>query len=63
MERNTEQKIEEYLNLDFYENQTQNNKSPFSMIMDISDIKPGEIEIEDEVNQRYLWFKHYKKYK
>ncbi|TFG06702.1 MAG: hypothetical protein EU539_06900 [Promethearchaeota archaeon] len=60
MERNIQDKIESYMNVDFYENQSKSTKSPFSLILDISDIKPGEIEIEDEITRRSFWFKYYK---
>jgi hypothetical protein len=48
------------MSIDFYENMYPKMKSPTSLIMDISDLRPGEIELEDELNQRYLLLKYYK---
>ena len=61
MERKSEETIEGYMSVDFHENQTSKEKSPFSLIMDISEIKPGELELEDEIKMGYLWEKYVKK--
>ena len=63
LEKKAEETIEEYLSADFYENETFKEKSPYSLIMDISDIKPGELEIEDEIKLGYLWKRYRKKSK
>jgi len=61
MESETEETIEGYLSVDFYKNQTSKEKSPFSLIMDISEIRPGELELEDEIRMSYLWKKYVNK--
>lgn len=61
MERKSEETIEGYMSVDFYENQTSKEKSPFSLIMDISEIRPGELELEDEIKRGYLWEKYVNK--
>ncbi len=67
LEKKIEHVIEKYMNVDFYEDQEseneRENESPYSLIMDLSDIKPGEIEIEDEIKLGYLWIKHQKRIK
>ena len=55
--------IEDYLIVDFYETYETKERSPFSLIMDLSDVKPGELEIEDEIKMGYLWKKYSKKSK
>ena len=53
--------IEDYLTVDFYEIYETKERSPFSLIIDPSDFKPGELEIEDEIKMGYLWKKYTKK--
>jgi len=53
--------IDDYLTLDFYEIYETKERSPISLIMDLSDFKPGELEIEDEIKMGYLWEKYRKK--
>lgn len=63
MERKIIKKIEPYMSVDFYEEEDENEdyeETPFSMIMDLSSMRPGELEIEDEIKRGYLW-KKYKK--
>ena len=55
--------IEDYLTVDFYEIYETKERSPISLIMDLSDVKPAEIEIEDEIKMGYLWQKYSKKSK
>ncbi|MHA1147205.1 MAG: hypothetical protein ACTSR8_03075 [Promethearchaeota archaeon] len=38
----------------------ENENHPIAMIMDLSDIRPGELELEEEIKMGYLW-KKYKK--
>ena len=61
LERHSNQIVENYYKLDFYREQYQKHKSPFSLIMDLSDFKPAEIEIEDDIKEYSLWnkFSHY----
>ena len=61
MESETEETIEGYLSVDFYKNQTSKEKLTFSLIMDISEIRPGELELEDEIRMSYLWKKYVNK--
>ncbi len=53
--------------IDFYEEddeiEEESKENFISMIMDVSDIIPGEIEIEDEIKMGYLWRKHSKNVK
>ncbi|HEY0090769.1 MAG TPA: hypothetical protein VGB37_18100 [Candidatus Lokiarchaeia archaeon] len=57
MEKKNYEITEEYYTLDFYEKINRKEKSPYSLIMDISDVIPGEIEIEDEIKEYTLWRK------
>ncbi|MBD3338353.1 MAG: hypothetical protein GF353_04560 [Candidatus Lokiarchaeota archaeon] len=59
MEKNVNNIIESYMNVDFYINKNKNKPMEISMILDVSDMKPGEIEIEDEIKTAYLWKKYY----
>ena len=61
MESETEETIEGYLSVDFYKNQTSKEKLTFSLVMDISEIRPGELELEDEIRMSYLWKKYVNK--
>ena len=63
LERKVEETIKDYMTVDFYQTESINEESPFSLIMDISDFKPGEIEIEDEIKMGYLWQRYSKKSK
>ena len=55
LEKKIEETLEDYITVDFYETELIHEKLPFSLIMDISDVKPGELEIEDEIKMGYLW--------
>ena len=52
------------LSADFYEEEKeQPEDKPFhefsyANIFDLSDIKPGEVEIEDEIHLGYLWARY-----
>ncbi|MFX1392160.1 MAG: hypothetical protein ACFFAH_01170 [Promethearchaeota archaeon] len=61
MERKEEETLEEYINVDFYENQVSHEKSPYSLIMDLSELEPDELEIEDEIKLGSLWERYSKK--
>lgn len=63
LEKKIEETFDEYLTVDFYDTESIEEKSPFSLIMDVSDFKPGEIEIEDEIKMGYLWKRYSKKSK
>jgi hypothetical protein len=63
LEKKIEETIEDYMSVDFDETESIEERSPFSLIMDLSDVKPGEIEIEDEIKMGYLWKKYSKKSK
>ena len=63
LERKIEETFDEYLTVDFYDEESIEEKSPFSLIMDVSDFKSGEIEIEDEIKMGYLWKRYSKKSK
>lgn len=49
---------------DFYEEKKEKNEDkPFNEfsyanIFDMSDVRPGEIEIEDEIKMGYLWSRY-----
>ncbi|MBA7683957.1 hypothetical protein ES703_92345 [subsurface metagenome] len=49
------------LSADFYEEEEKKaedkpfHEFSYSSIFDMSDIRPGEIEIEDEIKMGYLW--------
>jgi hypothetical protein len=55
------------LSADYYEEEKKKTKDkPFhefsySNIFDMSNIRPGEIEIEDEIKMGYLWSRYGKK--
>ena len=55
------------LSADFYEEEKEKaedepyHEFSFANIFDISNIRPGEIEIEDEIKMGYLWAR-YKRY-
>lgn len=57
MEKRYYEIMEEFYKLDFYEKTKGKEKTPYSIIMDISDVIPGEIEIEDEIKKYTLWQK------
>ncbi|MHA1291634.1 MAG: hypothetical protein ACTSQJ_03075 [Promethearchaeota archaeon] len=59
MERKIIEKIETYMSIDIYDNGYA-EETPFTMILDISNVKPGEIELEDERKMSYLWRKYSK---
>ena len=61
VEKKIEETLEDFLIVDFYDTESVEEKSPFSLIMDVSDFKPGEIEIEDEIKMGYLWKRYSKK--
>ena len=63
MEKKTDQTNNENLTVDFYETESIHKKPPFSLIMDISDDNPDELEIEDDIKMGYLWGKYRKKKK
>ena len=52
------------LSADFYEKEKEEsedkpfNEFSYSNIFDMSDIRPGEIEIEEEIRMGYLWKKY-----
>ncbi|MGQ4873151.1 MAG: hypothetical protein ACP6IY_03670 [Promethearchaeia archaeon] len=54
----TEEFSDEEIESDFNED----NISGYSLLMDLSEITPGEIEIEDEIRLGYLWRKYDKKF-
>ncbi|MHA1273747.1 MAG: hypothetical protein ACTSQS_09960 [Promethearchaeota archaeon] len=53
-----EEFLDEKMESDFIED----NASGYSLLMDLSEITPGEIEIEDEIRLGYLWKKYDKKF-
>ena len=61
LEKKVEETIEDYITVDFYETDETKERSPISLIMDLSDVKPGELEIEDEIKMGYLWKRYSKK--
>ena len=61
MERKEEETLEEYLNVDFYQSQVSHKKSPYSLIMDVSEVEPDELEIEDKIKFGSLWERYSKK--
>ncbi len=50
--------------VDFYEKEKvrdleeESEENPFALILDVSKITPGKIEIEDEIRMTYLWEKY-----
>jgi len=42
------------------EEEEESERMPFAMIMDLSDVVPGELEIEDEIRMGYLRQKYKK---
>ena len=53
------------INMDFYKEEEEDieeisEKAPFSMVMDLSNVRPAEIEIEDEIRMGYLRMKYKK---
>jgi hypothetical protein len=63
LEKKIEETLEDYLTVDYYKSEPIEKEAPLSLIMDVSDFTPGEIEIEDEIKRGYLWKKYHKKSK
>ena len=61
MERKEKETLEEYMNVDFYQSQVSHEKSPYSLIMDVSEVEPDELEIEDKIKFGSLWERNSKK--
>ncbi|MHA1284018.1 MAG: hypothetical protein ACTSQP_16090 [Promethearchaeota archaeon] len=53
---------EEFLDEEMESDFIEDNASGYSLLMDLSEITPGEIEIEDEIRLGYLWKKYDKKF-
>lgn len=59
MEERLEKPDEPNIDLELDE-EDDSERSPFAMIMDLSDIAPGELELEDEIRMGYLRQKYKK---
>ena len=59
LEEKLEETNESILKLEL-EEEEESERMPFAMIMDLSDVVPGELELEDEIRMGYLRQKYKK---
>ncbi len=59
LEEKLEEINESILKLEL-EEEEESERIPFAMIMDLSDVVPGELELEDEIRMGYLRQKYKK---